>query len=205
MSTRLANGACWGWELAAAVAGRVPSHTGGCCSATSCPSPPRPVPPGFAPACRMQVARECQPLTDICEFLAADSVEAFVLSYTTLLTSSSGVTPTLLASLLYARAASDKEMTKADVREVLEQCREVFADRQSRMEREAREANPAAVASAAVAAAAAAKGGRAPTAKETAFRAAVNAARKRQADTPWGATTSPAPSSRQPIVPSTSP
>ena len=46
------------------------------------------------------------------------SVEAFVLSYTALLTSAPGVTPTLLANLVNARAASDRNMTKADAREV---------------------------------------------------------------------------------------
>eukprot|EP00887_Chlorella_sp_A99_P000004 scaffold16.g4.t1 len=78
-----------------------------------------------------KVARECQVLTDISEFLASDSVEAFVLSYSTLLQSSPGITPTLLANLLNARASTDKAMTKADVREILEQCREVYADRQA--------------------------------------------------------------------------
>ena len=66
----------------------------------------------------MQVARDCQPLTDICEFLTSDSVEAFVLSYTTLLTAASGVTPNLLAGLVSARVYTDKHMTKADAREV---------------------------------------------------------------------------------------
>lgn len=65
-----------------------------------------------------QLARECQPLVDACEFLTADSVEAFVLSYTALLTSAPGVTPTLLANLVNTRTASDRNMTKADAREV---------------------------------------------------------------------------------------
>ena len=64
------------------------------------------------------MARECQPLTDVCEFLLADSVESFVLSYTALLTSAPGITPTLLANLINARVATDKNMTKADAREV---------------------------------------------------------------------------------------
>ena len=64
------------------------------------------------------MARECQPLTDLCEFVTADSVESFVLSYTTLLTSAPGISPTLLANLINARAATDKNMTKADAREV---------------------------------------------------------------------------------------
>lgn len=53
----------------------------------------------------------------------ADSVESFVLSYTTLLTSAPGITPTLLANLINARATSDKHMTKADAREVSGQAR----------------------------------------------------------------------------------
>lgn len=72
-----------------------------------------------APAPRTpQVAREVQPLSDAAEFLVADSVEAFVLSYTALLTASPGVSPTLLAGLVNARASSDRAMTKADAREV---------------------------------------------------------------------------------------
>lgn len=127
-----------------------------------------------------KVARECQALTDACEFLVADSVEAFVLSYTALLTSAPGVTPTLLANLVNARAASDRNMTKADAREVLEHCREVYASRQARAGGDDASSTSAAQAAAAAAAtAAAAKGGRAPTAREVAFRAAVNACRKR--------------------------
>jgi hypothetical protein len=60
--------------------------------------------------------------------------------------------------------------------QVLEQCREVYADRQQRVG--ADEAG-AAAAQPAAAAAALAKGGKAPTAKDIAFRAAVNACRKR--------------------------
>ena len=76
-------------------------------------------PDAFKPTLRpLQAARECQPLADVCEFLTADSVESFVLSYTALLTSAPGITPTLLANLINARTASDKHMTKADAREV---------------------------------------------------------------------------------------
>lgn len=64
------------------------------------------------------MARDCQVLTDVCEFLVSDSVESFVLSYTSLLTSAPGVTPTLLGNLVSARVAADKNMTKADAREV---------------------------------------------------------------------------------------
>lgn len=64
-------------------------------------------------------AHQCQPLGDVCEFLASDSTESFVLAYTTLLQSVPGLTPILLSNLLMARAASDAGMTKADTREVI--------------------------------------------------------------------------------------
>lgn len=57
-------------------------------------------------------------MADMCEFLTSDSIEAFVLSYTTLLSSAPGITPMLLTNLITARAASDKNMSKADVKEV---------------------------------------------------------------------------------------
>lgn len=74
----------------------------------------------------------CQPLTDVCEFADSDSVEAFVLSYTSLLVSAPGITPMLLSNLLAARVASHEDMTKADAKEVLEACREVYAGVQAR-------------------------------------------------------------------------
>ncbi|KAI3425101.1 hypothetical protein D9Q98_008479 [Chlorella vulgaris] len=135
-----------------------------------------------------KVARECQPLIDVCEFVTADSIESFVLSYTALLTSAPSITPTLLANLINARATSDKHMTKADAREVLEHCREVFVDRQARSGVDDGAHSAAQSAAAAASAAAQAKGAKAPTAKEAAFKAAVNAARKRSAA---GALTSP--------------
>ena len=64
------------------------------------------------------MTRECHTITDICEFLTSDSVESFVLSYTTLLTGAPGITPALLTNLINARAATDRNMSKADVREV---------------------------------------------------------------------------------------
>lgn len=64
--------------------------------------------------------------------------------------------------------------------QVLEHCREVYASRQARSGGDdAGSASAAQAAAAAAATAAAAKGGRAPTAREVAFRAAVNACRKR--------------------------
>ena len=76
------------------------------------------VPPLMLPNAASQVVRECQPLAELREFLGGDSVEAFVLSYTALLTSAPGISPTLLANLIGARAATDRHMTKADAREV---------------------------------------------------------------------------------------
>ena len=63
--------------------------------------------------------------------------------------------------------------------QVLEHCREVYVDRQARSGVEETGPSAAQTAAAAVSAAAQAKGGKGPTAKEAAFRAAVNAARKR--------------------------
>lgn len=125
-----------------------------------------------------KVSRDCQPITDLCEFLAGDSVESFVLSYTTLLTSSPGVSPTLLSGLVNARVATDKNMTKADAREILENCREVFAERQQRglAEDALASATPAPQPTPAGAKT------RGLTAKETAFRAALKATRKLPAD-----------------------
>lgn len=87
----------------------------------------------------MQVALECQPLADLCEFLVADSVEGFALSYTALLTSAPGVTPTLLAALVAARAGSDRHMTKADAREVCGDRRVFVGAAPARCMRESRE------------------------------------------------------------------
>jgi hypothetical protein len=131
-------------------------------------TPPLCLPPSLL--C-LQVARECQPLIDVCEFVTADSIESFVLSYTALLTSAPSITPTLLANLINARATSDKNMTKADAREVLEHCREVFVDRQARSGVDDGAHSAAQSAAAAASAAAQAKGAKAPTAKEAAFKA----------------------------------
>ena len=62
---------------------------------------------------------------------------------------------------------------------MLEHCREVYGERQARAGGEEMGPSPAQAAAAAVSAAAAAKGAKAPSAKEAAFKATVNAARKR--------------------------
>lgn len=64
---------------------------------------------------------------------------------------------------------------------MLDQCRDVYAERQGRPGAEDGDQGPGSVAAATAAAAAvaAAKSGKAPTQKELAFRAAVDAARKR--------------------------
>lgn len=111
---------------------------------------------------RETVTMECQPLSDICEFLASDSIEAFVLSYTTLLESAPGITPALISNLLQARVASDADMTKADAKEILEACREVYA------------ARPAIFAASNTA-----KSRTTIPGRDTAFVAALNAARRR--------------------------
>lgn len=116
-----------------------------------------------------------------------------MLSYTSLLTSAPGITPNLLSGLVNARVYTDKNMTKADAREIMDSCREVYAERQQRGLVE--DSNGAAATSAATAAAAAAANARMArslTAREAAFRAALNAARKRPAGRSGSATSSPA-------------
>ncbi|WPT17612.1 Exocyst complex component SEC6 [Picochlorum sp. SENEW3] len=76
------------------------------------------------------VENECQILADVGDFLASDSVEAFVLSYSALL-EQAPLSPMLLVGILNARVASQHDMTKADAREVLASCRETFGDRSS--------------------------------------------------------------------------
>ena len=73
----------------------------------------------------------CQPILDIVEFLSSDSVESFVLSYTSILDSCPGISPAYLTNLLAARVSSSNgEMTKADAKEVLEACRQFYQTRQ---------------------------------------------------------------------------
>lgn len=72
----------------------------------------------------------CRPITDITEFLSSDSVENFVLSYTSLLDTSPGISPAFLSNLLTARVNSDHQMTKADAKEILEACRQYYVTRQ---------------------------------------------------------------------------
>ena len=56
----------------------------------------------------------CQPLVDLKVLAASDSVEGFVLSYTSLLEQAPGITPALLERLITARA----DIARADVKEV---------------------------------------------------------------------------------------
>lgn len=76
------------------------------------------------------VENECQVLFDLFDFLASDSTDSFVLSYTSLL-EHAPVTPTLLLGVLNARVASQHDMTKADAKEVMAACREAFENAKS--------------------------------------------------------------------------
>ena len=60
------------------------------------------------------MAKVCQPLVDLKVLAASDSVEGFVLSYTSLLEQAPGITPALLERLITARA----DIARADVKEV---------------------------------------------------------------------------------------
>lgn len=118
---------------------------------------------------------QCQPLTDIVDFLASDSVESFVLSYTTLLESAPGISPVLLSNLLSARVATDEDMTKADAKEVMEACRQVFSARKQPAGGASGQATWGGVWAGALK-------GRAtllPGSRDAAFLAALNAARRR--------------------------
>jgi len=121
---------------------------------------------------------ECQPLMDIIDFLASDSVESFTLSYSTLLETAPGISPVLLSNLLAARVASDEDMTKADAKEVMEACRQVFAGKKQPSSQAVGSAAPA-VKRKAIA------GSRAlPGSRDAAFMAALNAARRRPHTSP---------------------
>lgn len=78
----------------------------------------------------------CQIVEDLSEFATSDSIESFVLSYSTLLTTAPGVTPALLGNVLAARVATDKDMSRSDAKEVIESCRDVYAQQQRKLETE---------------------------------------------------------------------
>lgn len=73
-----------------------------------------------------KVTKLCTVIQDLKEVAAADSVDTFVLSYTSLLQVAPGVTPTLIERLVQARS----DLSKQDQKEVMEECRDVFANRQ---------------------------------------------------------------------------
>eukprot|EP00884_Botryococcus_braunii_P015581 jgi/Botrbrau1/2706/Bobra.0203s0048.1 len=73
-----------------------------------------------------KVNKAAQPLEDLREVAGSDSVEAFVLSYTALLQAAPAIIPSLLEKIVAGRT----DLTKADVREVMEQCRDVYLQRQ---------------------------------------------------------------------------
>lgn len=62
----------------------------------------------------LQVAMQCQALVDLKVLAASDSLEGFVLSYSTLLESAPGVTPALLERLVSARP----DIARSNAREV---------------------------------------------------------------------------------------
>ncbi|CAK0787040.1 hypothetical protein CVIRNUC_010256 [Coccomyxa viridis] len=81
----------------------------------------------FEKSCaKERVSKVCQPLDDLRDLAASDSVDTFVLSYTSLLQTAPGITPALVERLV----ASRQDLNKADIKEVMDQCREVYATRQ---------------------------------------------------------------------------
>lgn len=113
-----------------------------------------------------QTEQACQILAEMGEFLGADSLDGFVLSYGTMVSLAPGLTATLLNGLLTARVAAGDDFSKADAKEVMDECREVYASRQQQGGR------------AAAKAADAAPGAKPASAREAALYAAVAALRK---------------------------
>lgn len=74
-----------------------------------------PSPPPLHPT---QAAAACQLMDELTEFLGADSLDGFVLSYGSMVSLAPGITPTLLGGLLAARVAAGTEFSKADAKEV---------------------------------------------------------------------------------------
>lgn len=72
--------------------------------------------PKHPPLC--QAAAACQLIEELTEFLGADSLDGFVLSYGSIVSLAPGITPTLLGGLLAARVAAGTEFSKADAKEV---------------------------------------------------------------------------------------
>lgn len=72
-----------------------------------------------------RVARCTQQLGDLKDLVASDSPEAFVLSYCSILEVNGAITPAMVEKLCLARS----DMTRADVKEVINQCREVYKQR----------------------------------------------------------------------------
>ena len=61
------------------------------------------------------MSKLCQPLVDLKVLAASDSLDGFVLSYTSLLEGAPGITPALLERLVTARP----DIARTDVKEVL--------------------------------------------------------------------------------------
>lgn len=82
----------------------------------------------FSQHCKPErVVKLAAPLQDLKDVAAADSVDTFVLTYTTLLQVAPGISPALLERIVQARS----DLSKADSREVMLECREVFATKHS--------------------------------------------------------------------------
>lgn len=106
-----------------------------------------------------EVSKETRVLRELCDFITADSIESFVLAYSTLI-EDVPITPLLLIGLLNARVATQHDMTKADAREVLAACREAFEGKKPRIQHTVTEATNSAI-------------------KNTAYLAALSAVRQR--------------------------
>eukprot|EP00890_Picochlorum_soloecismus_P002571 jgi/Picsp_1/3314/NSC_06153-R1_exocyst complex component 3-like len=106
-----------------------------------------------------EISKETRVLRELCDFITADSIESFVLAYSTLI-DDVPITPLLLIGLLNARVATQHDMTKADAREVLTACRETFESKKSTAKHADKEATNSAI-------------------KNTAYLAALSAVRQR--------------------------
>lgn len=69
-------------------------------------------------ATSLQVAKHVQPLVDLRAMFAADSADAYLLAYSSLLQACPGISPAILEKLIHARS----DLGKSEVRQVRKQC-----------------------------------------------------------------------------------
>ena len=73
-----------------------------------------------------KVYKLLQPLTNLRQLACSNSVEDFILSYTALLDASGTTQPQIVERICAAR----QDMTRQDVNDVVEQCKDIYMQRQ---------------------------------------------------------------------------